>query len=464
MNQSNAYLVESIPEGMTFSQEVEGVKYTKDVLTALTNKAQKTIDLTAMYWELFAQPASEGEPGFTEEQLREMGADYGKALFEALANAAKRGVKIRILQSPGFDKSGKKSESAQLAEYDTVEIRQIDMRDWYDGGIMHQKFWVFDNQDIYLGSANMDWKSLTQVKELGIALENQREFAEEATRYFDAWWRIAGMEPETEKVFDRVNGFERKVPAWSRLVPVEKRIPSPIEGDEFRTEYNINNQMPLVLDGEKGNAFITGCPVEFCAPERTYDGDGLAYTIREAKKSVCVSVMDFAPLSLYRGKRNKTTGKMEIEGKTATAAWWPMLFDALLHAAITNGVQVRLLISKWEHTSPVIEPFLRGLKETAAAGRANYETACGSLDIRIFYVPGWNLTSGSNALYPDFTRVNHTKYIVTDKRLNVGTSNMTWDYFTNTAGTSFNSNHRGLVNKGREIFDRDWDSEYAYRF
>lgn len=30
-------------------------------------------------------------------------------------------------------------------------------------GVLHSKFWVVDGRHIYMGSANMDWRSLTQV-------------------------------------------------------------------------------------------------------------------------------------------------------------------------------------------------------------------------------------------------------------------------------------------------------------
>lgn len=31
------------------------------------------------------------------------------------------------------------------------------------GGVLHSKFWVVDGRHVYVGSANMDWRSLTQV-------------------------------------------------------------------------------------------------------------------------------------------------------------------------------------------------------------------------------------------------------------------------------------------------------------
>ena len=451
MRGCNAYLVESIPIGMESLQGIEGVKYHKDVLTDLTNKAREAIDLTAMYLTLKPNPQRSDEKGFKEEQIRDMGGDYGRNLFYALESAAKRGVKIRIIHCSAFEENEKIQDLAELAIYkNQVEVRRINMKDWYESGRMHLKIWVFDNKDIYLGSANMGWRSLTQVKELGIVLEDQPEFAKDVTRYFEGWWHMASMGiKKKETADDPVYGFKRIVPAWSAMVPEEKRIPSPLKNEVFETDYNMENPIPLILNGQQADAFITGCPVEFCAPGRTYDGDALVKTILEARKSACISVMDFAPVSLYR---------------TAAVAWWPLLFDALMRAVITNGVQIRLLVSKWAFTHSIMEPFLRVLKDAASAGRVNDCTTCGSLEIRLFYVPRWQSTVGPKRLYPGHTRVNHAKYIVTDNRLNIGTSNMTWDNFNNYAGTSFNTTHPGLVKNLQEIFNRDWDSEFAYTF
>jgi phospholipase D3/4 len=84
-------------------------------------------------------------------------------------------------------------------------------------------------------------------------------------------------------------------------------------------------------------------------------------------------------------------------------------------------------------------------------------------EIKQFIIPGWDSTSGSVRRYPGHTRVNHTKYVVTDRRINIGTSNMTWDYFASTAGSSFNADHPTLVRTLQSVFDRDWASSYAWR-
>lgn len=45
----------------------------------------------------------------------------------------------------------------------TVQLRSLDFTQWYPGGILHTKTWVVDKKHYYVGSANFDWRSLTQV-------------------------------------------------------------------------------------------------------------------------------------------------------------------------------------------------------------------------------------------------------------------------------------------------------------
>lgn len=69
----------------------------------------------------------------------------------------------RILQHsgvyPDYDK-----ESADLAAgRPNVKNVTLLLGDWWGSGIVHAKVWISDGKDIYIGSANNDWKSLTQV-------------------------------------------------------------------------------------------------------------------------------------------------------------------------------------------------------------------------------------------------------------------------------------------------------------
>ncbi|MBL8684613.1 MAG: hypothetical protein JNK05_35890 [Myxococcales bacterium] len=457
---STAYLVESIPWGLESLRCVPGVQYTEDVLVRLVKNAHTKIDLTAMYWNLLPDPEGDDERGFSEEQFERMGAGTGRALLDALRDAARRGVRIRILESPGF--SGKPQESATLrAEHpDAVSIQQISMDEWYGGGIMHQKLWVFDDRDVYVGSANMDWKSIAQVKEMGLVFEGAAALAEDAARYFEGWWLFAATPRATRVATDPEVKIDREVPAWSSLVEPSARALSPLDDPRFRAAGNAVAPLVITAGAERGTVFLSGSPREVNGPLRTYDGDALSYTIDDAQKSVCVSVMDFAPASLYS---RKPLGDGREHDPANAPVWWSRLFDAVLSAALTKRVHVRLLVSKWAHTSPIVEPFLQALQRTADAGRADARMLAAQLEVKLFTVPGWDSTVGARRAYPGHSRVNHTKYIVTDRRINVGTSNMTWDYFASTAGTSVNCDHPTLVRALQSVFDRDWNGPFATR-
>ncbi len=68
---------------------------------------------------------------------------------------------MRIIQAPGFTAS---DEPKNLTAFANVELRTIDFDQWYGSGILHVKMWIADGKVAYIGSANTDWKSLTQVK------------------------------------------------------------------------------------------------------------------------------------------------------------------------------------------------------------------------------------------------------------------------------------------------------------
>mgnify|MGYP002882903629 CR=1 FL=1 len=127
-------------------------------------------------------------------------------------------------------------------------------------------------------------------------------------------------------------------------------------------------------------------------------------------------------------------------------------------------VRVRVMFSHWSSTKPFVVTAMRALAKGMAACEGNrYAPCAGSLEVRQYEVPGWRNTTykSEKAAWPAFTRVNHAKYIVSDARLNVGTSNWAWDYFAQTSGASWNTNETGLVAAAQAVFDADWSSGYA---
>lgn len=414
---------------------------------------------------------------FSDEEMRRFGADRGEKLFNALRDAAARGVTLRILtakESPGGAQVSSSSsvegqhsklpdEVEQLVKAfpERVLVRCWSGPEWYGSGILHQKIWIFDRRHLYVGSANMDWKSLAQVMEAGVLMENLEPSSpviQDLGKLFDAWWLWADpkLALGTDSYYSDEFQLELQVPSWSTFLPVGRRHPDPFVSAGLASLGNISHQLhaSFAFDGSApaspADLFIAAAPMEVTAAHsRTFDEEALMYTIKSAKSRVSLSVMDFMPYSMY----------------TPGPIWWPVLTDALLSGLYSKpGVHIRLLISEWQHTNPQMLTALKLLNEQGALCKKMHAMCSGSLEIRQFRVPGWQdtiSTRGHKGKWPEHSRVNHAKYIVTDARVNVGTSNMEWGYFYTTAGASINTDHAETRRAFEALFDRNWDSPYT---
>ena len=45
-----------------------------------------------------------------------------------------------------------------------AEVRTLDFSRLQGYGILHTKMWLIDRKHFYVGSANLDWRSFTQVR------------------------------------------------------------------------------------------------------------------------------------------------------------------------------------------------------------------------------------------------------------------------------------------------------------
>ena len=59
-------------------------------------------------------------------------------------------------------------------------------------GILHTKMWLVDRRHFYVGSANFDWRSLTQVKEMGVLVMDCPTLAKDMAKIFDVYWELGG--------------------------------------------------------------------------------------------------------------------------------------------------------------------------------------------------------------------------------------------------------------------------------
>ena len=72
------------------------------------------------------------------------------------------GVKIRIVQTPPNEEFPS-LDTIELQKKRLAEVRLLDMTHLTGGGILHTKMWLVDGKHFYVGSANQDWRALTQV-------------------------------------------------------------------------------------------------------------------------------------------------------------------------------------------------------------------------------------------------------------------------------------------------------------
>ncbi|PAV69523.1 hypothetical protein WR25_11993 [Diploscapter pachys] len=319
-------------------------------------------------------------------------------------------ITIRIIQD-GSAGLSKNADTKYLADHNLAEVRNLNFTRLFGSGVLHTKFIIADMKNVYVGSANMDWKSLTEVKELGLAFRSCSCVAADLYKIFAVYWRMG--EPDS-----------KIPPAW------------PIS---FRTQYN--SRKPMKIDSDvMTEVFLSSSPEPFNPKGREFDLTAILDLIHSAKKSVSVSVMDMIPQTLYM-KEN---------------IYWPKIDDALRDAAF-RGVKVRLLISKWDHSRKQMFVFLKSLQDINTA-LPQGKNGTGSITVKVFQVPA----SEEQKKLP-FARVNHNKYLITDEAVYIGTSNWSGDYFMTTAGVGviLRSGISGIWKDVNSIFERDWSSPYA---
>ena len=67
------------------------------------------------------------------------------------------GVRIRIVQR------AENKDTTELSKQENILVRTLDMKRLLKAGIIHTKFFAVDGKNAYIGSANFDWRSLTEV-------------------------------------------------------------------------------------------------------------------------------------------------------------------------------------------------------------------------------------------------------------------------------------------------------------
>ncbi|CAK9254091.1 unnamed protein product [Sphagnum jensenii] len=437
-----AWLVQSIPTDMPELPAVPGVLRTGDVLQWLAGNSSKSLDIMSYYWELLALPKNpaSGDYGYSQQQLDQFGAPVGQAVYDSLIAAADRGVPIRIVQDTGFSPDFDSESAAIAAGRPNVQNRTLYVSDWWGGGVLHAKLWISNKKHAYVGSANNDWKSLTQVKELGIYFTDCPALVKRLEHFFENFWTLTTLNASlfTKTVDDKEWQINRTVPCWSHFLEPKDRCKSPLPA--YVSTPRVQGY-PYLADP---NFFST-------------DEQGWVDTILSVpvNGTVRINTMDWLGQSEY----------------TNTIVFWPALSSAIAKVVLAKHATVKVIVAHWAYTITGTEQYLLFLNYTnELCSSSIYNECSGKVEVKFYEVPGWqsagpalNATTGkpTGAKFPDFTRVNHAKYVVSDVRANIGTSNLLWDYFYNTAGVSFGTYDPSIVEQLQAVFESDWNSPYA---
>ncbi|XP_078061043.1 5'-3' exonuclease PLD3-like isoform X2 [Mustelus asterias] len=392
-------LVESIPVDLPYRKGVPQHVSISQGWLDLLQEAKDSVQIAAFYFTLRGTSLGHEDPTAAE----------GEEVFKRLSELRSRGVSLKIaVNSPQ-----QSEDDVNDLERNGAEVRRVWLTNLMDG-IVHTKLWVVDGRHVYVGSANMDWRSLTQVKELGVVLSNCSCLAQDVERVFGTYWQLG-----------------------EKGATLPRRWPS-----RFDALSSKERPMRLKLNGIDAEVYISSAPPSLCPAGRTTDLDAILSVIDDAREFVSISVMDMVPVCRYCHPQR----------------FWPAIDDHLREAACQRKVSVRLLISCWEHS---YEPMFVYLKSLSVL--AERPLSC-PIQVRIFKVPA---TEAQRKI--PFSRVNHNKYMVTDRIAYIGTSNWSEDYFIRTAGVGLVINQTGAPPNSpgtaqsqlKAVFERDWESEHA---
>nr|XP_015826154.2 inactive phospholipase D5 isoform X1 [Nothobranchius furzeri] len=334
-------------------------------------------------------------------------AKQGQLLFQRLQSLRPRGVKLKIVSS------WTNSTELKALEAHGAEVRSVNMTALTRGGL-HSSFWVVDRKHIYIGSADMDWRSLSKRKELGVVVYNCSCLALDLHRVFSFYWQLHDRD---------------YIPSiWSKRITAL---------------YGKHQALELQLNATPAAAYVSTSPNLFCPKDRTRDVDAISQVIQSAKTFIFISVMDYLPLVRRSFRR------------TSVTRYWSTIDEVIREAVVLRGVKVHLLISFWRKTHPLTFNFVTSLKSLCM------QLHNCSLEVKFF---------SHKEQKDDFQLgLNHNKYMVTDNAVYIGNNDWVGSDFDRDAGVGLvmkikdsHQNRRVTVlEQIKAAFVRDWKSHHA---
>ncbi len=261
-------LVQSIPEGTGLEQT--DLPFAKDVWLDMIRGAKRSVDMAEFY-------VASTSDGYLEPILRE------------LEKAGARGVKVRIMLSTLMLDEDQPSV-ARLRAIPGAEVLAFGFGEG-KRGILHAKYFIVDNEDAFVGSQNLDWRSLQHIHETGLRFRTPT-LVSPLRDIFQIDWEFC----KTHKLPTLPKG------AAPSSMPAFELVASP----PSLTPPSIRAALPSLQE-----------------------------LLGQAKTRIRIQLLTYSTVS----------------GKTR---FWPAL-DNALRAAAVRGVVVQLLVSDWNLARPAVD-------------------------------------------------------------------------------------------------------------
>ena len=327
--------------------------------------ARKTIDLEQFY--------ATSMPGTALDKV-----------ITRLEAAGARGVHIRFLMEKKGERMSDAPTLERLKRIPNIEFRELAYSDVSGDGIIHAKFFVVDGRTSFVGSQNFDWRALEHIDETGLKIDQPKMVAQLAWIFAHDWNAQALI-------------------AAGKTVPRHKSAFSQaqIDGPATLLASPASDNPAGVVDSEQALVSLIG----------------------QAKRSVRITVMEYAPLGQHREYYDT--------------------IDRALRAAATHGVKIQLMIANWCLTKDKL-PYLKSL------------SLLPNIEIRAVTIP--QAPSG----FIPFARVVHTKTMTIDDQIAwIGTSNWEGGYLDNSRNVEIVLRNAAMAEKLNALHQQLWLSPYA---
>lgn len=391
-------LVESVPEETGY-----GSKFTsrpQKVWLDMVNNAKKSLD-------------------FEEYYITNEDGEALEPIVDAIKAAISRGVKVRFLAGPTGSMMKDTRKTLNELKKAGAETAMIDFGKAYKGGVQHSKFFIADGSSVYVGSQNFDWRSLSQIHEVGVKIDSVNA-AKDFGIIFEDDWAIAKLQ-EGNKKETRGLSKEEKSKITEEMKP---RALALIKNKKASKPITAKNPENAMLNGKQVKYSLAFGPVGFVNDGFDTELDAILSIINGAKKTLSGQVMTYH-LDEYGSGR------------------WEVL-DKAFRAAGERGVTVNLVFADWTMGKKKADADIKSL---AKAKNVNIKIA--------------SLKENSKGCI-QFARVQHSKYLTADgEKSYISTSNWGPTYFTTTrnAAVIIYGQEGGRVLE--DVFGKIWNGPYV---